>query len=427
MAKLPREVPGQESAIVINDRSGQTVIRDFNTPVGAIPNSLVEHDIHLQNVLNLYSAVNSLGGFLGQAGVTRTFENYDVAGARANRDAMLKTSELEFQRAFGLFAIEAYGRANMTVVSEWCYASHNRFRALFSHASQAPVRARMYDFLRERVTATQTTTTELNRELGVRKHAPTLKVKVPEQLGTPARLTALRDDNRAGFLPATNNEKNYTLAFLDYLDNPDYPLGINNQMMEIFNHQTRLGRPDRYEVARQAMASVPYELGDALENSLMSLDALRKLEAEVADCDNPNVPLLEISEGLEAAYGPLLRYRDLAALRAKCATKAPVKDILRTRFNRGIPQQLPMKNKTVEDLYTAAVRSETMDDYIAREISAYTVGGARKLVSAAIADQELREDFLERRVRELAAGTDSRYLVASRTAQVILSHLKLAS
>lgn len=427
MVKPVGEVLGQESAIIINERSGQAAVRNFETLSDSILNPLVEHDIHLQNTLNLYSAINSQDGFLQKAGTAASYKSYNVAGARANRDTMVKHSELEFQRAFGLFAIEGFGRANMTVVSEWCEASHNRFRALYSHRRQAPARALLYESLRDRVTTAQSRTTIQNRELGLRPHKQQPAATISEELRTVERLEALRDDKRAGFLPTTNNEKNYTLAFLDYLDNPEYPLGINNHMIGIFNHQARLDKPNRYDVARQAMASIPYEIGDSLENALMSLQALRHLETEVADCDNPRVPLTEISEGLEQAFGPLIRYRDLAALRNRKSSGLPVKDILRSKFNRNQPQTLPNKNKTVEDKYTGSKCSDVMDQYIAVEISKLTVGKTRRLVSAAIADQELRQDFLERRLRELASGQDSRYLIASHTAQTILKHLQLAS
>src|SRR5690606_25709107 len=67
-----------------------------------------------------------------------------------------------------------------------------------------------------------------NRKNGLRPHAPEAMDSTTE------RLAAIKGDPRAGFYPKTNSEKVLVLSWLDYLDNPEKPLGIVNQLREVF-------------------------------------------------------------------------------------------------------------------------------------------------------------------------------------------------
>jgi hypothetical protein len=423
---------GQESLFVAEKRSGQFEIRESESPSDAIANSLVEHDIQLQNVLYGFSAVNSRMGFGKRAGDAEIFNSYSVTGVASAEENLREKAEMDFKRAFGLFAIEASGLANVKVVTGWADAAYNRFKALYSHPGQpyTKSRAELLDFLEARVRAVQAARTTENRAQSRRPYKldeETAKpaLKVPETLDARARLHALNRDPRAGFLPASNNEKNKVMAFLDYLDNPDYPLGINNQLLEIFNHQARLDRPDNLEVARQAMVSIPYEIGDMLENGLHSLTSLRGLELEVDDCPNPRVPLAELEIDDTLAFAALVRYYDLRAFRDKGVVPAGIKDPLRGKENRAKAQTLPGKNKTVEDSYTATEPATAITEHIDEAVENLTVGKTRKLVSEAVADQEMRVAFMADRLRDMAQSEDSRYAVAGQTARTILKHLNM--
>ena len=169
-------------------------------------------------------------------------------------------------------------------------------------------------------------------------------------LTTPEKLGALRDDPRAGFLPASNREKNQALAFLDYMDNPRYPANVAHQLQEVFLRQKKLGQGD-VTMAKRALLSLGFEFGDYFEQSAAQYVTLQKLAKSIDDCLNPNVTLGELTQNKTALYAPLVRFIDGSTLRDK-GVFAAVFDPLRSHENRG-PQLYDGKNKTVEDPYTA--------------------------------------------------------------------------
>lgn len=215
----------------------------------------------------------------------------------------------------------------------------------------------------------------------------------PKRLDTRERLIALRDDPRAGFLPATHAEKNRAITFLDYMDRPDYPANIGHQFQEVYIRQKKL-RNDPEE-ARLSLVSIGFELGDYFIQATEQATVLCDLNALVEDCPNPRATLVEEIGEAHRGYGPLLRYMDILRLRETGTSKTRF-DALRSHANRG-PQAYMDKNKTVEDAYTGEVLRPAPSRHLKKQIETLTIRDVRESVRAAARNEERRAAFwLER-------------------------------
>ena len=398
--------PEQESLLVVGYYSGQLEVRDFEeqpTEGWAVP--LVERDIHLQNVLTLLGQISLREGFQQAAtsGRADLRERYGdrleetVAGSIAKRGELHKQAKWEFARAFGL--------QPDSTQTEKTAAKHafTAFRGKFAHQTNAQRRFNYRKKLEQNVRVLQEQRTAQNRASGARPHKAPRKQADPElpKLGTIDRLQALHEDPRAGFLPATHKEKNQVMAFLDYLDNPAYPLGVNNQFFEIHNHQEREKEKQGGAIpgGARALESIIYEFGDYLTQSTHQLEALRDLELRIGECPNPTVSLAEEIGSEHPGYASLVRYIDLATVRDGGQVPG-IKDPLRTKEHRWAAGKEPGKHKTVHDIYTRPDPSETIKDHVAERVQSLTIGQMRQIISEAVTDQELRRSFMAQRLRD---------------------------
>lgn len=228
----------------------------------------------------------------------------------------------------------------------------------------------------------------------------------PALLSTRAKLVALRDDYRAGFLPATNREKNQAVASLDYIHNVHYSGGLNDQLQEIFISRQKTAQAegiaprDVYAEALVAVRSVVEEYGDYYTNALRETAQLQLLKTAVDACDSPTVTLGELLEDLgEAAPDPhsLVRYLDLLAFREDGVL--PGFDPLRTREDRS--NTSGSKHKVVEDPYTARVPKPEMQAYVNGQAAKLRVGFLRRPVEQAVSDQLARAVFWQKVLRSI--------------------------
>ncbi len=429
-----RSEPNQESLLVVSQYSGQLEVRDFSdTPEDDPSVSLIERDIHLQNVLSLLGQISLREGFqqaAGSAHRVRLLEQYGdsldetVQGSTEKRGELYKQAKWEFARAYGL--APGSEAAEKKQASE----SFMAFRGHFAHQTNANRRFEFRKRLERQVKDMQLLETIKNREAGVRPHQASRKPaesKLPK-LSTQDRLVALTVDPRAGFLPATHREKNQVMAFLDYLDNPEHPLGINNQFIEIFNHQEREKQKQDGAIpgGARSIESIVYELGDYLTQSMEQLKSLRDLEVLVGGCPNQRVTLHEEVGPEHPGYAPLVRFDDVSKLRDN-GVLTDIKDPLRTREDRWAGGKQPGKHKTVEDQYTRANRSNAFTERISERTSQIKIGAARKLLSEAIVDQEKRQLFMEHRLHDALQVTYSKKYAPKwvHEAQTILHSLEL--
>lgn len=216
------------------------------------------------------------------------------------------------------------------------------------------------------------------------------KPDTTERLSTTQKLQALRDDVRAGFLPATHAEKTKALAFLDYMDNPMYPANISHQFQEVFLRQHRKLDLPREEAAA-TLTSIGFELGDFFLQAHDQAIALGDLAARIDECPNPNVTLVEELGDNHPGYAALIRYMDILPVREKGIQISP-KDPLRSKENRG-PQTFIGKNKTVEDSYTAETPRPVIRERIVERIHTLTIGELRAISREAAHNEQKRATF----------------------------------
>lgn len=225
--------------------------------------------------------------------------------------------------------------------------------------------------------------------------APPIEIKNSEKLTTAQKLQALRDDTRAGFLPASHDEKTKALAFLDYMDNPTYPSNIAHQFQEIFvrqNHKLRLST----QKAAQALTSIGFEMGDYFLQARQQAVALNDLARLIDDCPNPKVTLAEEIGADHPGYAPLVRYLDILAVREQDKQLSPF-DPLRVKVDRG-PQEFEGKNKTVHDSYNATNPRPIVRERIVEQIHTLRIGDVRNAVVDAAHNEAQRTAFWQARL-----------------------------
>lgn len=235
-----------------------------------------------------------------------------------------------------------------------------------------------------------------------------------KELTTRQKLEVLRDDPHAGFLPATHREKNYATALLDYVKNPRSRAATASQLQEIFVHQAKpklFGDKFNPTKGKIALKSVTYEMGDYLVQSTRQMIALERLDQLVEACPNPSVTLLEQAGKAHEAYGPLVRYIDLLALRER-GTLMPGFEPLITLENRDT-RDFQDKHKTVEDVYTSPLARDDVINRISQTVSILTIGEARQLVKDAATNEAHRADFWQSRLTEVMRHGAVRHVAQS--------------
>lgn len=402
---------GQDALIIAHPESGEMVTRDFSSE-GAV--DLVAHRLHQLNTLSLFGAINQREMFYSyQQSVAE--ERYGdragqvLEGAKRVRNEMQDEARDEFYRSLGVFTVlETADQFPGFNTEEYLADAKRRwtiFQAKYRGERHSAERSQLMKQLRAGITVRQA---EINREEESRPYISTADQKRDVKrdgteyplLSSRERLQALQDDPRAGFLPKNDREKIKCFTYLDYLDNPEYPLGINNQFIEIFIHQQKGKSSGKLELARDAVRSVTHELHDHLTDAQKSLSSLVALEQDLDGC-NPNLYLSDDVDTDHPGVAVLIRYRDLAHFRDTGEKPAGMANPLRAVEDRR-PHDDATKNKTVADLYTAVNRPPEMDTYIDEEAHGMTVRQARKLIKQAIKDERARGIFLQDRMDDLA-------------------------
>lgn len=457
--------PGQEALIIANPETGDFAVRDLGEELAV---NLEERRLHLLNALSLFSAINQRENFYSYQETAAQYRYKDRAeqvleGSRRNRDSMVAEAKQEFGYAIGYYAVAGgahlFPEFDMAGYKKQAERQWMQFQARY-RSSDKSVARRDYklELRQQHYDETNRRQTEFNRAHDLRPHISDKDSKRIRQetgkeypiLSTRERLQAIYDDSRAAFLPTTNREKNTVMTYLDYLDNPDYPLGVTNQLFEVFIHQQRLDKPkftdtpekraekrsrdrDGLRMATRALESITYELGDYMENARHSAQSLIELREFLWQPLSPRLAIGEEVPETEHGLRALIRYRDLARYRDK--NEPPHRlgmDLLLTKENR-IRKEAERTaadtgpNKTVEDIYTRSVQDPTVDGYIAETAESMTVKQARRLIDEAISDQQARFGFYQRELQGIAERAPQAHaLTVARIASDILEG-KIAS
>ncbi len=410
---MPKHIPGQESLIVVAEQSKQLVARDFNLPED--PNAgpsvnLIERNLRLQNVISYLAEIDMKHGFLSFDEPARRSYGERAQQVRANVENQLprlKTAaKKEFAQATGFYAMIEAG-VNPDRAKEDAQSDFSDFLKSFYGA-------RHY-------TAAQAFRRKLAHNVEVLQGKEVTAPSVPEKPAKPAstseleslerleRMRVIREDSRAGFFPATAQERTATLTYLDYLKNTAYPNGINNQFMEVFVHQQKHGHG--WRAGKRALESIVYEMGDFLDNAMASHTALIDLERLVNECPNPHVTLADEVGAEHPAYAPLARFIDLK--NAVEAGEASILDrAMRTRERRWA-REGEGKHKAIEDQYTAKEPKETFTKRISKLAEALTVNVARRELADAISNEERRAAFWMTILKDVKRLPGGRRLLSS--------------
>lgn len=408
----------QESLLVVAQQSNQFEVRDFTSnPESQDPAvGLVERNLHLQNVLSMFAHISQINGMQKAMQTPHRAEidqRYNGAATQVTERMLagigkpVLVAKWEFARAFGLFDIEEV--IDIGDAKSMALESFGSFHRQFGPAYRVQERNAMLQKLEHNTKLIQDGVTLANRKAGLRPHKPTEKAagETEPQLTTQQRLQAIVNDARAGFMPTTNDEKNMVLGFLDYLDNPKYPMGINSQLYEIYYN--RANATHLQVEGERAMRSIAYEITDFYKNARQQIQALAQLRLLINDCPNPFVSLAEEVGEEHPGYAPLIRFLDLDEL-VKTGSVEGVggwREVLKTHNNRqGHSQQ--RKRKTVEDPYTRAQLEPLFAERLATKPYDLTVGPMRKAIALAISDQEKRFQFMHQRLTETAEQTGNR-------------------
>jgi hypothetical protein len=459
MERDPKSMqPGQDALIVAHPESGGLVVHDFSKEAYV---DFEERRMHELNALSLFGAINQRERFysyLQDAAAERYGDKAKnvLEGARRNRDLMVREAEDSFYQSIGLFQVEAtaYLFAGFNIDDyrrdarrQWTefqakYRSENRVYARNAHRRELLAGVSASDVNQEQAT--------FNRQHNLRPHISDKDQAAAAKAGTEypllstrERMVAIQDDPRAGFIPTTNREKNMIMSYLDYLDNPEYPLGITNQLFEVFIHQQKLDKPapgdtpakraqklsrqrSGLHMAIRSLESITYEMGDYLHNAQETHAALVGLQDFLKEPYNPHITIDEEVPIEDRGLRALIRFKELARYRDKDELPSDLKDPLITkefRFRKESERTATDvgPNKVVEDVYTRGVFDGPMKSHVTAAAQTMTIREARRIIGYAVADQKSRLAFYETNLQSIIDNApDERVLTIRQIAAEVL-------
>lgn len=381
---------------------------DNNSDNTAVP--IAERNLHLQNVLQYMVDISMLRSDLN---LDRN-KIVQTQGSKDTKPRLLIQKELKnLVHNFDSEFAEAVGEAqllNSGLEKREVRNIVSRLKTDFILNFRLPKNAiELQDYLTSLRTNYDIYTSEQVNTVNA-KEVPSRNIsnefRYPDKLAKLERFNIVRSDPRAGFLPFTNQEKNIVLTFLSYLDDPHYPGGVNDQLMEVFRHQQKIEKQDWRDGVR-ALESKAYELGDFLDNAIRSYKAMLGLSIQIQDCPNPRVSLCEEIEDATDGIAAFARYHDLQLyINGKTIPKFN-RDPTRTKIDR-ISESETGKRKVVEDRYTTKNREEEFSQRIDQFSKTMTIGDSRKLVIEALENENVRMNFYINLLKQIE------YLPASR-------------
>lgn len=236
-------------------------------------------------------------------------------------------------------------------------------------------------------------------------------------LSPDERMNAVIKDHRAGFLTATKMESSQILDMLDYLDNPKYPLGINNKLLEFVHYQHRLNRkfkkegtPEKATDPNKGPESLVYVLADFLTDASTQLVNLRDLEAQLErSIGRPSLTIEEEArEGLIFIDHPglvdLVKHRDLKSY-AKTGRGVVFEDPTVSLESRFLPPEAgPGRHKFIFDPFNTPRKDDAAKGLIKQAARSMTLGEARKLLREDLTMQQRRQTFIFNILESIASG-----------------------
>jgi hypothetical protein len=407
---------GQEALFLVTPHDSFVIPQHEDNVV-----SIAERAVHLLSALDYLAQARIRDSFAATPGAQEKYGSNAsavLAGAERNAEFYKKAAKYAFGRASGLFTelehAEEDDRDRIKLDASKSFLDFtNGIRTETGDSISSKT-------LREQLTrATFIGVAEHNREQTLRPHKSenTQSEKVDKAtkgteeqedrndgLTTREKLIALYEDPRAGFLPTTHREKNWVTTYLDYLDNPEFELGPQNQLIEVANFHLKHHKLDAgFDYGIQAGRSIAYEFADLFEAASRELEMLEAVAERLQETFNPNLSLaVAMDAEIEQAI-PLIRYIDLVEFRKRGAISHDYRgknqnlriDPLRTRRNEDIVEANSDKNKRLEDPYMRADRGkdDAITKWMKKRALQLRVGEVRQTVADAIVDQRRRRNF----------------------------------
>lgn len=327
----------EETLFVVAEQTGQVVPVDFDISNASV--SWEERNVRLQNVVTLLAHKSMLEGFVSFEVPARSSYGERAAVvrevARSQVQQLTLDAKNEFAVAAGHFSLLDSGYKKTEV--------------------QAMTRNLFSDFLKKyygpkHYKTAQAYRRKLSNDVNLihsQPEEPELQLPSDEGLlsGTVLnnyeKLQAIINDERAGFLPATNREKTQILTLLDYLDKKG---GVANQLIEVFKKSQGfilsdgVVRTAGVREGKRAIESIVYELGDYAGNAVKSHSQLTDLQNKLAEIDNPKLTLGVVLGVDHVGFAPLFRY-----------------SVIRELYDKQLPDLLPRSEdpmRTVENRWT---------------------------------------------------------------------------
>jgi hypothetical protein len=384
--------PYQGEFFIVAEESGQ--IAETRPPdwdaEGPLAVSVVEHHVLLQNALTKLMTARRLQNIPNPGGA-----KYKPTANQMRVDAKSlfarATGSAALSREFNRRHIREAGSSLNAMFSDFLKAYYLRGRYAAAKAYRQELADRTAVFL-------LFGTSQYNREHELRPHKKTQKTpEGPKQLSTFERLQAIKEDPRAGYYPGSNLEKNLVIQFLDYLDNPDYPLQINSQFLEVFNNaQTQRRKPQNRDLdSTRGPVSIVYELGDFLRDAKESIVRLEALKAHLGKIVNRNTTLGEEEDVVPLTHlglPALIRFTTIKAL-VKAKDEKGLHSTMRTVVHRWTKTG-PGKHKHVGDKYTSDFTSPKVRAAVLDSVRTAPNITARNSIDEVILDQRRRETLM---------------------------------
>ncbi len=431
--------PNQDELLVVAERSGQMVAREFNIEPDEWQNSL-EANLHLQNALSGLLKINLLRPFVDIDEIIetryadRTDEGRDEIRehSAAKLEVVTKSTKTEFAHAIGHFARISAGEDPESVKAE-SRRKFSDFAKKYSGASNNKrahqLRQSLVQKVREMLSndrpEVEARVTEFNRENGLRPHALKLEKKGEKiikltPLETRERLLAVQGDPRAGFIPKTNHAKNVVISWLDYLDNPEFPRGIRNQLSEVFTHNQRMIESEEQywqtgntEMALRGLESITWEVGDHAIDAFTSLVKMIELKKDLDDTPGAQTRLADAFPEGHPGLAVLIRHRALKELISTGDVKGLLHPFTILRTSQDPPPSArpnsnePGKRKTLLNQFTRPDIRPKFAKYIAQQTEALRVGQVRGELEEVIDDLTNEFNFFRDRLIDILRIDDT--------------------
>jgi hypothetical protein len=383
-------------------------------PPDADSMTAIEPHILLLNALNNFRAASQLDGYVSMS--TRDYIPGDVSAsqrievAKTKRGANTTAARTQYDQARELLKAQDVSDEDLAELGMETFSKFatNYYGSRKHVANVAMARLIEQEAMRLR-NDPEVAVSLTNRENGWRPYDPEFMDE------TIDRVEAIKHDQRAGFYPKTNKEKDVVLSWLDYLDDPEKPLGIVNQLREVLNASQGYSKNGKQWLGMKhgvrALESITWEVGDYLLDALTQQQALRKLQADVDQDQPPKLAFLdEFPEG-HPGVTAFIRHMDIKEMLAKGSVAGLDTDPLMTREDPPRSQRpkfdaAPGKRKTIYNQYNRPDRREDVEEHIEQRLQKLTVGQLRLGLPEVLTDIGAQVVFHSRRLDDISSLLD---------------------